>query len=405
MTGITGLGTTFNLPNYVGELFALSPEDTPFTTAIGGLTGGESTTSTTFEWQTFDLRAADGSRQRLEGADAPTAEERARAKVTNRVEIHQEAVTVSYTKQAAVGQFHTTGASHPGAVGIAGTNPVLNEVDWQLDQQLKMIKRDIEQSFLTNVGVDWPDNTAARKTTGLISAITTNVTNKGAALGAGVAVTLQAAADTVTNTAHGLNDGDQVIFADIATTAGISVDTVYYVRDKTANTFKIAATLGGAAIDLTTGDGTANCRKLVALSKAAILDAMQGVWTAGGIQESETRTLIVGATQKRMLTDVFVTQSNYREMSRNVGGVNLTMVETDFGTLNIMLNRFMPAHKVVICSLEQCAPVFLQVPDKGFLFTEPLAKTGASDKYQIYGEVGLKWGAETHHGVITGFTV
>lgn len=29
MPGITGLGTTYNLPNYVGELFAVSTEDTP----------------------------------------------------------------------------------------------------------------------------------------------------------------------------------------------------------------------------------------------------------------------------------------------------------------------------------------------------------------------------------------
>ena len=29
MAGITGMGTTFDLPNYAGELFALTPEDTP----------------------------------------------------------------------------------------------------------------------------------------------------------------------------------------------------------------------------------------------------------------------------------------------------------------------------------------------------------------------------------------
>jgi hypothetical protein len=33
-------GTTFNLPNFVGELFELTPADTPFLSAIGGLTGG-----------------------------------------------------------------------------------------------------------------------------------------------------------------------------------------------------------------------------------------------------------------------------------------------------------------------------------------------------------------------------
>ena len=76
MAGITGLGTTFNLPNYTGELFALTPDDTPLLSSIGGLTGGGQTTSTEFEWQTYDL-GDPGQDVALEGADAPTAEERA----------------------------------------------------------------------------------------------------------------------------------------------------------------------------------------------------------------------------------------------------------------------------------------------------------------------------------------
>jgi hypothetical protein len=53
-----------------------------------------------------------------------------------------------------------------------------------------------------------------------------------------------------------------------------------------------------------------------------------------------------------------------------------------------------------VCSLEEIVPVFLLVPDKGFLFVEPLAKTGASEESQIYGEVGLEYGVEKHHGKI-----
>jgi hypothetical protein len=78
MAGITGQGTTFNLPNFVGELFAVSREDTPFLSSIGGLTGGRAAESTLFQWQSYDLRAAADDRQRLEGAAAPTAEERVR---------------------------------------------------------------------------------------------------------------------------------------------------------------------------------------------------------------------------------------------------------------------------------------------------------------------------------------
>lgn len=121
MAGITGQGTTFNLPNYVGELFGISPEDTPFLTAIGGLTGGRSAQAKRFDWEFYDLRAP-AERDRLEGAAAPSADNRVRSNDHNVVQIIHEAVSVSYTKLAAVGQRDGTGVP-------AGSNPVTNEYD------------------------------------------------------------------------------------------------------------------------------------------------------------------------------------------------------------------------------------------------------------------------------------
>ena len=46
MAGITGLGTTYNLPNYTGILHLLSRAETPFFSAIGGLAAGGQTTET-----------------------------------------------------------------------------------------------------------------------------------------------------------------------------------------------------------------------------------------------------------------------------------------------------------------------------------------------------------------------
>lgn len=313
MAGITGRGLTYGLPNYHGVLLALTPEDTPFTTAIGGLTGGERAEATEFEWQTYDLRAA-AQNTKVEGADAPTAEERVRANVTNVAQIHQEAVDVSYTKLAAVRQ-------HAGSnLGIAD-NPVLDESAWQIVQQLKQIKRDVEFSFVQGTYQKPVDNTTARKTRGLAAAITTNVTAK------------------------------------------------------------------AGAPQLVSGD---------------VLDLLQQVWSNGGIQEADAATIMVNAWQKRRLTGQFVTAANYQEQTRNVGGVNVQTIETDFGRLNVMLNRFVPADTVIVASLDQCAPRFLEVPGKGFLFVEPLARTGASDKSQLYGEIGLAYGSEKAHGKITG---
>ena len=48
MAAVEGLGTTWNLPNYAGELFTADPSQTPFLSMIGGLTGGKQTNNYEF---------------------------------------------------------------------------------------------------------------------------------------------------------------------------------------------------------------------------------------------------------------------------------------------------------------------------------------------------------------------
>ena len=67
-----------------------------------------------------------------------------------------------------------------------------------------------------------------------------------------------------------------------------------------------------------------------------------------------------------------------------------------------MYKRQLPADALTVVSLDQIQPVFTNIPQKGVLFEEDLAKTGSSDKTQIYGEIGLKYGNEAAHGVIRG---
>lgn len=389
MAGISGLGTTYNLPNYTGELIGLTPSETPLLSAIGGLTGGRQTTSTEFEWEFYDLRTA-SQNVRVEGATAPTAEGRVRSNVTNVTQIHQEKVSVSYTKLGAGGMKAGTNNDL--------SNPIGNELDWQVAQMLKQIARDVEYSFISGSYVKPGNNSSARQTRGLLSAISTNVDYAGTQ--AAVTGVTSGSADTFTLSGHPFVDGDQVILTTITSTTGISTDTVYYVRDKTSTTWKLAATSGGAAIDLTT-DGSAVVQKVSAVDVDDIESLLQSVYDNGGISEQETATLIVNSKQKRAISKAYANAyGKFQEMSRTVGGVNVTTLETNFGTLNVMLDRFVPQHKLIVASLEQLAPVFLEVPSKGHFFAEPLAKTGASDDVQLYGEVGLAYGNEKSHGVL-----
>jgi hypothetical protein len=401
MAGITGQGTTFNLPNYVGELFALTPSDTPFLSAIGGLTGGRPVDgSTLFEWQTYDLRDADESRQRVEGANAPTAEERVRGTAHNVVEIHQESVEVTYTKSAATNQHLSNGSNNPNSVATNATNPVGDEMNWQVARALEQIGRDVERTFIVGQFQNPSSNATPRKTRGIMAATATNVSDVVGALKGTATV---AADGTFTIASHAMTNGTAVQVRALtgATVGGVFVDTLYYVVATATNTFKLARRPGGAAVTFSSTGG-ADVYLATQLTEAHVLDLLQSVWDNGGIRTQETATLMTNSTLKRRLTDIFVTGKNYQEVSRNVGGVSLQTFETDFGVLNIMLNRYMPSGALQVVSLEQCAPRFLAIPGKGFLFEEPLAKTGAADKTQIYGEIGLEYGNELAHGKILG---
>jgi hypothetical protein len=97
MATVSGQGTTYNLPNYHGQLYAVTPTETPFLAAIGGLSGGKRTKSVEFEWQTVDRRSSTTNNVVVEGNPAPTGTARSRSNVSNVVEIHQSAVEVSYS--------------------------------------------------------------------------------------------------------------------------------------------------------------------------------------------------------------------------------------------------------------------------------------------------------------------
>ena len=399
MSTVSGLSTTYNTPNYHGDLFAITPADTPLLSSIGGISGGKQTTSTAFEWQTEDLRDPD-IRARLEGADAPTAEERARANVENVLQIFQEAITTSYTKQAAIGQY-TSPSSAPYITADGSANPVVDEHSHQIALALKQIARDVNYCFWHGVKVKPSSNSTARATGGLLRVLTTNRTANNEITAA------SAATDTITVT-HALENGDKIVFTDVGASTAIRPDRVYYVVNKsTTVSFKVAATSGGAAI--TVGTATvAFVKASTTLTVSALETFMQGIFDNGGISEMETATLFASSRQKRAITAAYADEYGKTDLfagNRNLGGVSVQTLQTNFGVLNVVVDRALPPDAIVVASAEQLAPVFLNIPGKGVLFEEELATTGSAKKSQIYGEIGLQYGNQLAHGQLRGLLV
>jgi len=307
MGAITGQGESYNLPNYVGELFNVSPTDTPLLSAIGGMTGGKSVTSKQFTWQTTDLAGATQTAV-VEGAD-PVMKGRTRSEVINVAQIMQYGVEVSYTKQAAVGNL--SGES------IIGNQPVQDELAFQLDMAMKTAARDIEHSFIQGTYVADTDISTARKTRGMLEAVTTN---------------------------------------EVAGAAG-------------------------------------------ALDQAKVESALKQMADSGA--PFEMPVIFANAFQKQKLSAIYSSALALAPRDRNIGGVNITTIETDFGQVGIVFERHIPADDVLIADLAFLKPVFLDIPGKGHFFVEPLAQTGAAYKYQVYGEIGLEYGPEQFHAKIT----
>lgn len=315
MATVSGQGTTYNLPNYHGELFTITPTETPFLSAIGGLNAAKRSTATEFEWQTVDRRASTANNVAVEGAAAPSGAERSRSNITNVVEIHHSAIEVSYTKLAARGNF--SGAN----VAPQWDDLVADELALQTQAELESMAVDIEKSFLSGVYQKPANNSTARQTRGVLTAITSTVLANGG--------TPRALTQTLVNT------------------------------------------------------------------------ALKTAFDNGAKLPQDRTVFMVGSAQKLALTSAYATATlNAPTRDRSIGGVTIDTLVTDFGTFGVMLNRWMPAGQVAIVDLSVCFPVFLEIPGKGLLFTEELARTGASRKFQLYGEVGLEYGPENAHAII-----
>lgn len=318
MAAVSGQGTTFNLPNYHGELFTVTPTDTPFLSAIGGLNGAKTCHAIDFEWQTIDRRSSSANNAALEGAAAPSGAERARTNVKNCVEIHQSAIEVTYSKLGAVGQF--SGAN----VAPQWDDLVLNELALQTQAELESMAVDVEQSFLSGTYARPADNTTARKTQGVL----------------GVAATVNA-------------------------NGGVSR----------------------------------------AITKAIVDSTLSSAFKAGAKLPQDSTVFMCGPDQKVALSNVYsaAPQLNQATFTRNIGGVAIDTIVTDFGTFGVMTNRWMPTGQIAIVDLSVCYPVFMEIPTPhgaGTLFVEELARTGSSRKFQLYGEIGLEYGPTNAHALI-----
>jgi len=129
-----------------------------------------------------------------------------------------------------------------------------------------------------------------------------------------------------------------------------------------------------------------------AITPKVIHDAMQTCFEAGG----NPSLLICNAWQKRKLNAMFEGPVRTTR-DETTGGVRIETIVTEFGELDILMDRWCPPANLYIVESRYIG--FL--PYDPF-FWETLAKTGDADKAEVIGEYTLVVKNEQAHAKITG---
>lgn len=314
-TAVTGIGNTFNLPNFAGELFTASPTRTPFLSMIGGLSGGRKTENDRFvTGQLYEFPdAAQPAISEQASETAPEATAIAREQKHNVTQIFHETISLTYAKMANRGKLSGLNTAD------AQPNPT-SELDWQIARRLEKIARDVEHTFLNGTYAEATTVAEANKTRGILELCATGTT-----IAAG--------------------------------NAALSIDLLKQL-------YKAMADAGAPFGNM---------------------------------------VLFCGSEQKQRITNLYENQVGYNTpATRTVAGMSIQKIETDFFEMGVTFDPFMPVDTILIADVSACAPVFQDVPGKGVLFLEDLAKVGASERKQIYGEIGLDHGPSFLHGTLTG---
>lgn len=122
------------------------------------------------------------------------------------------------------------------------------------------------------------------------------------------------------------------------------------------------------------------------LTETLMLDAMQKMWDHGSQGEYFT---FVNAGTKRLINSLIKTDGNIRinttQGLNQVLGIAVQKIESDFGTLNLVLDRHMDAKTMLIVDLDQ-----VEIAELRGTFFEMLPKSGDYFKGHILNESTIK---------------
>lgn len=313
----TGYAATSNVSNVQGaQLLTFSAIEYPFLSRVAGRKVSQSDTyamSAIYSHET----AAQPAITEAASVTAPTAIAYDRAEENNKVQIFQEAVSVTYaalssSQRLKIAEYSTTGYGYTASPLEAA---VANELAFQTARAQEKLYRDLEYTMINGAGTTY-------LTKGILTACATSTVDASSA----------------------------------------------------------------------------------ALSKGLVDELLQEMAAAGAYFRRPT--IFANAFQRSAITKLY----EFVPADRNVGGASIGSIVTDFGIWEVVYDRFMPTDDILFADMAYVNVVSKQTPGKdympdGLFLMEELAKTGAAERYQLYGELGIDYGSEKLHGSLTSLAV
>lgn len=172
----------------------------------------------------------------------------------------------------------------------------------------------------------------------------------------------------------------------------IALEKTAFYGERLQGSGSVARAMGGLDTFITTNTTDLSS---AALDPKTLEDAIQDCWEAGGMPD----VIVCNGWVKRKITSFFAGAVR-TERSERMGGTVIESVETEFGTLDLLLDRWCPSNKMYILQSDKVGWVTI---DK--FFEEKLAKTGDYTRGQVVGEYSFVVMNEEAHAIIDNVSI
>jgi len=348
--------------NFSGELFRVGGQRTPFLSATGGLNGGKVLQSTFWQIQAADSHTVSSEPTKAQEGNTPTEYlGRDRVAFTGVTQIFHKGVKMTYTAMATYQHQNpfdlsaniASSSDGDGTVtaadklGLAGSNPIVDEFAEQMSLALEKVAREVEWFAFNGTFADGANTTP----------------------GAG------------TREMRGL--------------------TEYCALNANANNTTAPTYVGGNVHYCdSAGDGSGTDK---VLSWDSIADGLKRLYDAHAPMQQPVLCLspkqLLDLNKELLAGTVGITGA-ILPRDRNLAGIDIDVIVTPFGQIGMMVidPNILPANSAFILDFAFIQPVFTNIPGYGTVFVRDIDQdANAMVAKAVYMEMGYDFGPPSYH--------